>query len=81
MLTVAKKRRSGSGFGAKLRTLRQERGMTLAALGESTGMSHAAVSRLERGAVEPTWPTVLKLADALGVSVAEFRSLPDGEAG
>ena len=36
-------------------------------------MAYQAVARLEREDREPTWPTVLKLASALGVSTAAFE--------
>ncbi len=63
-----------SEFGPRLRALREAKGLTLVALATMTGMRHQAVSRLERGEVEPKWSTVLKLAEALGVDVGEFRA-------
>lgn len=72
MLTVTK-----SGFGARLRDLREGQGLTQKELGEQVGMSAQAVARLEAGVNEPTWPTVRKLADALGVKPNDF--LPGGE--
>ena len=73
MLLVAKKpKKEPSGFGARLRALRERAGFTQASLGEASGMAYQAIARLERGATEPTWPTVLKLADALGVTPDAF---------
>ena len=35
-------------------------------------MVYQAVAKIERGVVEPTWPTVLQLAEALGVTPDSF---------
>jgi transcriptional regulator with XRE-family HTH domain len=65
---------SSSGFGARLRSLREARGLTLAQLSEASGVHLQAIAKLERAANEPTWPTVLKLAKALGVETNEFEA-------
>lgn len=61
-----------SGFGEKLRELREHAGLTQAALGEKAGTAANTIARLERGEHEPTWPMVLKLAQALGVDCKAF---------
>lgn len=76
MLLVAKKKGEPTGFGARLRQLRKSAGLTQAQLGERVGVVYQEIARLERGDNEPTWPTVIRLADALGVDVGEFRE-PD----
>lgn len=68
-----KKPGPGASFGARLRSLREAKGMTVVTLAEAIGTTHQAISRLERGEVEPKWSTVLKLADALGVDASEFQ--------
>lgn len=73
MVVVAKRRREATGFGARLRELREAKGLTQAQLGERAGMVYQAVAKYERGAAEPTWPIVLRLADALEVGVEQFR--------
>ena len=40
-------------------------------------MHYQAVARYERGAAEPTWPVVLRLAKALGVELNDFASPAD----
>lgn len=75
MQLVAKKRKGEpSGFGVRLKLLRNAAGLTQTQLGEACDMTHQAIARLERGENEPNWPTVLKLADALGVDVSAFRA-------
>lgn len=72
MVAVAEKKET-SGFGRRLRELRDAAELSQAQLGERAGMAYQAIARLERGDREPTWPTVLKLAEALGVPTDEFR--------
>lgn len=73
MVLVAKRKKTPSVFGQKLREIREEAGLTLAELGEMVGMHLSAVSRIERGVVEPNWPTVVKLAEALKADLNRFR--------
>ncbi|MFC8076600.1 helix-turn-helix domain-containing protein [Streptomyces sp. NPDC057307] len=58
-------------FGRRLRQLRTERGLTLAALA-GEGMSAGYLSRLESGARQPTERAVAHLAEQLGISPAEL---------
>ncbi|MFJ2771410.1 helix-turn-helix domain-containing protein [Streptomyces sp. NPDC087300] len=58
-------------FGRRLRELRTERGLTLAALA-GEGMSAGYLSRLESGARRPTERAVAHLAAQLGISAAEL---------
>jgi transcriptional regulator with XRE-family HTH domain len=70
-----------SGFGVKLRELRLARGLTQIALAEQAGVHHRTVVKVERSEREPQWPTVLALAEALGVKVEVFvpkRAKPQG---
>ncbi|MER6581011.1 helix-turn-helix domain-containing protein [Nonomuraea sp. NPDC001023] len=56
-------------FGRRLRQLRTERGLTLAALA-GEGMSTGYLSRLESGARQPTERAITHLAAQLGISPA-----------
>ncbi|MGW2477815.1 helix-turn-helix domain-containing protein [Streptomyces sp. NPDC001665] len=58
-------------FGRRLRQLRTERGLTLAALA-GEGMSAGYLSRLESGARRPTEQAVAHLAGQLGITPAEL---------
>ena len=61
-----------AAVGARLRSLRQGRDMTLDTLSEAAGLDKGYLSRLERGMKNPTIATVLRLSEALDVSVAEL---------
>jgi len=66
-------------LGLSLRALRIRRRMTQAQLGSATGLSRAAISRLERGHVErATLRTVTRVAAVLGATVT-VRVLWQGE--
>jgi transcriptional regulator with XRE-family HTH domain len=62
--------------GARLRTLRQQREITLATLSTTTGISVSTLSRLESGARKPTLELLLPLARAHGVTLDELVDAP-----
>jgi transcriptional regulator with XRE-family HTH domain len=63
-----------SGFGGRLKRLREAAGLTQGQMAERAGCNQFTVAKLEAGRQEPAWPLVLQLADALGVSTEEFRA-------
>ncbi len=60
-----------AALGARLRELRQEKGLKLAALAHQSGVSLAYVSEVERGRKLPSLEVLDRLAGALGLSVLE----------
>jgi transcriptional regulator with XRE-family HTH domain len=58
--------------GEKLRTLRLKKSMGLVELGQHTGLSAAMLSKLERGKLFPTLPTLLRIAMVFGVGLDFF---------
>ncbi|WP_055479779.1 XRE family transcriptional regulator [Sphaerimonospora mesophila] len=62
--------------GPRLRGLRRERGMTLAELSKSTGISVSTLSRLESGGRKPTLELMLLLARAYQVQIDELIGAP-----
>ncbi|MGB8064260.1 MAG: XRE family transcriptional regulator [Candidatus Sulfotelmatobacter sp.] len=59
-------------IGEKLRTLRLRKSMGLVELGKHTGLSAALLSKLERGKLFPTLPTLLRIALVFGVGLEYF---------
>ena len=54
----------------RLKELRKERNWTQQKLAEKAGLSFNAITKIEQGAAKhPTLKTLLKLADAFGVSL------------
>ena len=60
------------GIGPKLRALRLKKKMGLVELGRHTGLSPAMLSKIERGRVFPTLPTLLRIALVFGVGLEHF---------
>jgi transcriptional regulator with XRE-family HTH domain len=63
---------NGYGIGAKIRALRLKRKIGLVDLGKHTGLSPAMLSKIERGRLFPTLPTLLRIALVFGVGLEFF---------
>lgn len=61
----------------RLRRLRAERGLTLAALSEATGISKSTLSRLESGQRRPSLELLLPLAGAYQVALDDLVGAPE----
>src|SRR6478672_2236427 len=59
-------------IGAKIRALRLKKKMGLVELGQHTGLSPALLSKIERGKMFPTLPTLLRIALVFGVGLEFF---------
>lgn len=59
-------------LGEKLRALRLRKSMGLVELGKHTGLSAAMLSKLERGKLFPTLPTLLRIAMVFSVGLDYF---------
>src|SRR3712207_5678873 len=62
------------GIGEKLRALRLKKKMGLVELGKHTSLSPALLSKIERGRLFPTLPTLLRVALVFGVGLEFFFS-------
>lgn len=59
-------------IGPKVRALRLKKKLGLVQLGEHTGLSSAMLSKIERGQLFPTLPTLLRIAMVFGVGLEHF---------
>src|SRR3954452_11328025 len=59
-------------IGPKIRALRLQKNLGLVQLGEHTGMSSGMLSKIERGQLFPTLPTLLRIAMVFGVGLEHF---------
>ena len=59
-------------LAAVVKQLREERDITQEELAHEAGITVSSLSRIERGLNSPGWITVVKIVDALGVSLAEL---------
>jgi transcriptional regulator with XRE-family HTH domain len=60
------------GIGEKARALRLKKKMGLVELGRHTGLSPALLSKIERGQLFPTLPTLLRIALVFSVGLEYF---------
>jgi transcriptional regulator with XRE-family HTH domain len=59
-------------IGTRIRQMRSERGFTLQALADMTGLSASLLSLVERGKTSPSIGTLVAVAHALGVHMADL---------
>jgi transcriptional regulator with XRE-family HTH domain len=62
----------GYAIGERLRSLRLRKGIGLVELGRHTGLSPALLSKLERGKLFPTLPTLLRISLVFSVGLEHF---------
>ena len=63
---------SEPNVGSRLRSIRDQNGLSLRALAERCGLSINAISQIERGENSPTVSTLHRLATAFGVHITDF---------
>ncbi|MEK6790686.1 MAG: helix-turn-helix transcriptional regulator [Deltaproteobacteria bacterium] len=59
-------------LGQRIRELRKIAGLTQEALDEKTGLNYKYIGELERGRVNVSIGSLVKIAEALGVRVGDF---------
>jgi transcriptional regulator with XRE-family HTH domain len=69
---------SSYAIGPKIRALRLRRKLGLTQLAKHTGLSPALLSKIERGQIFPTLPTLQRVAMVFGVGLEHFFR-PDAE--
>lgn len=63
-------------FSENLKTIRLGRGMTQKSLGQSIGVTPVTIGNWERGARQPSFDTLIQLANILGTSTDELLGRP-----
>lgn len=64
--------KAGRELGARIRKMRETKGLTQEALADAVGMMRSNISRIEAGKHHPTLDTLERIAKALKVPVAEI---------
>jgi transcriptional regulator with XRE-family HTH domain len=59
-------------LASELRRLRAERGLTQEALAFRSNVTVSALARIERGLSNPTWTTLVRIANALDITPAQL---------
>jgi XRE family transcriptional regulator, master regulator for biofilm formation len=58
--------------GAKIREIRERKGLSLREVAKRLGIGHAYLSRVENDKVSPNVETLAKIAEALGCEISDF---------
>ena len=64
-------------FGAYVKQLRNDKGMTMLDIEVITGITESSVSKIENGKKNPALTTIIKLAQGLSISPSKLLSLFD----
>jgi transcriptional regulator with XRE-family HTH domain len=64
-------------LGRALKDLRMARSVTQEELSGRTGVHPTYISDIERGARNPSWESLVKLADGLGMTMADLGAVFD----
>lgn len=67
-------------FAVIVRRLRQQQELTLQELSEQSGLAASTLSKIENSQLSPSYETILRLADGLGVDVAQLFNTAPGTA-
>lgn len=68
---------SSEKLGVRVKELRQSRGMTLNELAESSGVSRAMISKIERGEKNPTLVVTARISEGLGVMLSQLAGVEE----
>jgi transcriptional regulator with XRE-family HTH domain len=67
-------------FGQRIRQLRHEKGLSQEAFADACGVHRTYMGHLERGEKNVSFRSILRIADALGITLSEFfADLQNGE--
>lgn len=66
-------------LGAAIRRIRSEAGMTLTALARKADLTKSTLSKIENGGISSPIATLMRIAEALDVPIAEFFTEPTSE--
>ncbi len=67
-----------ASLGATVEAGRHERGWSINALAEASGVSRAMIAKIERGAVQPTAALLARLSSAFGMTLSELIASAEG---
>lgn len=63
-------------FGARVKSLRAERGWSLEQLATASGVSRSMLSQIEREQANPTLAVTLRIAQAFGMNLGDLLEMP-----
>jgi transcriptional regulator with XRE-family HTH domain len=63
-----------AALGRAVQAIRAETGISQVQLSDKTGLMQSWISHIEHGRRNPTWSNLVRLADGLGVGIAELAA-------
>lgn len=66
-------------LGEKIKAIRMEKGWSLKNLSDRSGISAAAIHKIESNGITPTITTMMKISDALGKKISNFVEEEPGD--
>jgi transcriptional regulator with XRE-family HTH domain len=75
--TVAVRAPSKAELGVAVREIRKRGGMSQEELAHASGLHPTYISGIERGLRNPSWGSITRLCEALGVRVSELVELAE----
>ena len=63
-----------AALGRAVQAVRAEAGISQVQLCDKTGLTQSWISHIEHGRRNPTWSNIVRLADGLGVGIAELAA-------
>jgi transcriptional regulator with XRE-family HTH domain len=63
-----------AALGRAVQAIRAEVGISQVQLSDKTGLMQSWISHIEHGRRNPTWSNIVRLAEGLGVGVAELAA-------
>ncbi len=76
---MERKRQRANRFGKAVRKARTAAGLTQEDLADRSGLDRSYIGGVERGERNPTLTVIEKIADGLGISIAELFTFPANE--
>jgi transcriptional regulator with XRE-family HTH domain len=61
-------------LGAAVKTIREKKGLSQMRLSETTGFRQSWISDVEHGRRNPSWTSIIRLAEGLGVKPSQLVS-------
>lgn len=61
----------------RVKSLRQQKGLTLSQIEERCGLRASTISKIERGAISPSYASLLRLAKGFDIDLAQLVQGPD----
>lgn len=69
----------GFAIGAKLRSVRQAQGLTIAQVADATDLTKGYISRIERDETSPSVSTLLSICQVLSLTIGTLFEVPDNK--